>query len=101
MSLNSNFRRTVAAVGIAASLIAPFASSADAQSRHGPGGPGYGAPAPRQVYPAPHHAPPPVYHERRHNNGDKIAKGIAIGVGAAILGAILINEANRRPHLPD
>jgi len=101
MSPKSKVCRTIAAAGIAASLIVPFTSSAEAQYRHGPGGPGYGAPAPRHAYPAPHHAPPPVYHERRRNNGDKIAKGIAIGVGAAILGAILINEANRRPHLPD
>ena len=97
MSLSASFRRIVAATSIAASLIVPLASSAEAQYRHGPGGPGYGAQPPRHAYPAPHHAPPPpVYHDRRHNNGDKIAKGIAIGVGAAILGAILINEANRR-----
>ena len=46
---------------------------------------------------------PPVYHDqghapqhRHHGRGDGIARGVAIGVGALILGGILASEANRQ-----
>ena len=53
-------------------------------------GPGYGhhAPAPQTYYGGyPQH--------RRDRTGEKIATGVAIGVGALILGSILANQGRR------
>ena len=49
---------------------------------------GYHAPAPR-------HYPAYGYHQPRRDNSGKIATGVAIGVGALILGTVLANEARR------
>jgi hypothetical protein len=82
----------VAASIAAVSALSPAAQAGDWNGRRGPG---YG------YHPGPqHYAPPPrynqFYHERRRDKtGEKIAKGIAIGVGALILGSILANEARR------
>lgn len=48
---------------------------------------GYHAPAPRHYY---GHGP-----VRRDNTGKKIATGVAIGLGAVILGSILADQARR------
>lgn len=64
-------------------------------------GPGYGrgyGPAYGYARPATRHYAPPAayYHEpRRDRTGERIAKGVAIGVGALILGSILANESRR------
>lgn len=44
------------------------------------------------------HAPHYGYAERRDRRGERIATGVAIGVGALILGSILANEARRNRH---
>jgi hypothetical protein len=85
------FLATIAASVAAVTALSPVAHAGDWNGR-GPSGYGHHQSAPR------HYAPPPnqFYHERRRDRtGDKIAKGVAIGVGALILGGILANEARR------
>ena len=85
---------------IAASALAMLGTAAQAGEGYGRGygyGGGYGG----YHRPAPHYAPPAyqphVYHQERRRNqtGERIAKGVLIGVGAVILGSILANEARR------
>ncbi len=92
-------KKIVTSAVIAASSLASLATVAQAGD-FGHRGPGYGN-GPRHGY----HRPAPVqhygYHQpRRDRRGDKIATGVAIGVGALILGSILANQ-NRRDHYPD
>lgn len=89
-------KKIVAAAVIGSTALATFGSAAQAGDWRGRGyGPGYGGPA--YDYRAP--APQPYYggynHQRRDRTGEKIATGVAIGVGALILGSILANEARR------
>lgn len=83
---------------IAAATLGTVASSAQAGDwGHGRSyGYGYGHRAPAYGYhrPAPHYG----YAERRNRRGERIATGVAIGVGALILGSILANEARRNRH---
>lgn len=94
-----SLKNIVTAVVIASGIVATLGSAVQAGDWRGRRGydPGYGGPAPR--YHAPRHNPYYGYgygHEqRRDRTGEKIAKGVAIGVGAIILGTILANEARR------
>lgn len=84
------------AAAVALTGVAAFAPQSMAGDwRHG--GPGYGhAPRHGHYAPAPRHNPYYGYgHNQRRNNGGRIAAGVAIGVGAVILGSILANEARR------
>ena len=102
MSIKTVWTSAAILTGVVASNVA-LLGAAQAQHYEGHRGPaghqgGYHAPAP-----VVRHAPPPTHYgyghveqRRHHGNGDKIAKGVAIGVGALILGGILANEANRR-----
>jgi len=89
-------KKMISAVVIGAGIAATMGSAAEARDWNGRRGyhPGYGGPAPR--YHAPRPQPYYGYHQpRRDRTGEKIAKGVAIGVGALILGSILANEARR------
>ena len=96
------FKKIVAAVAVATTAFGALGTAANAgdyYSRSYGGGYGYGyGPGPGYHRHAP--PPPPVYyHERRRDRtGEKIAKGVAIGVGAVILGTILANEARRNRY---
>lgn len=100
------FKNTIAAVAVATAAIASIGSvhAGDYHSRPYGGGYGYGyGSGPGYGYgPRRYHAPPPrayYHHERRRDRtGEKIAKGVAIGVGALILGSILANEARRNRY---
>ena len=91
-------KKIVTGAVIAASSFASLATVAQA-GEFGHRGPGYGnGHGPRHGY----HRPAPVqhygYHQpQRDRRGDRIATGVAIGVGALILGSILANQ-NRRGH---
>lgn len=98
MSLKKTISHAAVAVGIAASTLVTFGAGANAQhwQGRGSGNGAYNAPAPRRGAPMPYHAPPPMHHDR--HRGDNVAKGVAIGLGALILGSILSSEASRRQH---
>lgn len=95
MSLITQIAKTAVSaavvLGLAAGAMAPLASSASANDWRGRGygnhgGPGYRyAPPPRAYYQEP----------RRRSAGSQIAKGVAIGIGAAVVGAILADQARR------
>ena len=97
MSNTSIGRIITSAVVTAGMLVGSFAVTGAAQANdfHGRGQQHYQAPAPRHVAPPVHSGYGHYAPQRHHNNGDKIAKGVAIGVGALILGGILASEANR------
>jgi hypothetical protein len=99
-----SLKKIVAAGAVAITALASSATShaGDYGSRHGYGygpkaysgysqsyghGRVYGRPAPQPYY----------YHgeRRRDRTGKKIATGVAIGVGALILGSILANQGRR------
>ena len=84
----------VSAVAVASTMIVTMGTSAQAGDwrGHGYGGyrhGGYHAPAPRHYG---HYN-----HPRRDRSGERIATGVAIGVGALILGSIIANQ-NRRHY---
>jgi len=81
---------------IAAATLGTLAGAAQARDWAHDRGYGYGQRAPAYGYhrPAPHYG----YAERRDRRGERIATGVAIGVGALILGSILANEARRSNH---
>ena len=89
----NTLQKIVATVTIAASTVASAGVSAQAGDWNRPGY-GHGgnrahyAPSPRQNYAHQQHG-------HRDNRGNKIATGVAIGLGAVILGSILAAEANR------
>jgi hypothetical protein len=94
----SVLKKIFTGTAIAAAALAPLAGTAQAGDwSHGRGyGSGYGHRAPAYGYhrPAPHYG----YAERRDRRGERIATGVAIGVGALILGSILAHEARRNNH---
>ena len=91
----SSIAKIAVAAGIAAVNLVTIAVPANADPHYGRGpatgyhdqGPHFSGPAPR------HLPPPPPQHHRGH--GNDIAKGVAIGLGALVLGTIIANEANR------
>lgn len=94
-TIGTKFLKTAATVGAAIAIVAgamlPAATSASAgdfRSR------GYGHYDGRPAYRV---APPRAYYEepRRRDRGGQIAKGLAIGIGAAVVGAILADQARR------
>lgn len=90
------------AITIAAAALATVGTAAQAGDWGGRGygqGHGYGY-GPRHGYhaSAPRHYPAYGYHQPRRDNSGKIATGVAIGVGALILGTVLANEARRQRH---
>lgn len=99
MSLTTKIVKTaisaVVAVGFAVGLQAPLATSAEAGDWRGRGY-GYGHynshPGYRHAPRAHAYYPPP---RRRNDVGGQIAKGVAIGIGAAVVGAILADQARR------
>lgn len=80
----------VAATAIFAGALLPTATSASARDGRGygyyDGRPSYRT-APRRAY---HYEEP-----RRRDRGGQIAKGLAIGLGVAVVGAILADQARR------
>ena len=104
----NSMKKIVSAIVIATTALATLGSAAqagdygDGYGHGGYGHGGYGA-APGYGH-GPgygHHAPAPQpyyggnYHRRRDRTGEKIATGVAIGVGALILGSILANQGRR------
>lgn len=94
----NTLKKIVTAVVASATVLGTFGASAQAGDWRGRGHgygyrshPGYHAPAPRPYYGYGHH-------HRRDRTGEKIATGVAIGVGALILGSILANESRRNRH---
>ena len=89
LSMIKSLTGAAAIASVLAGSLAP--AQAEPFEGHGRGGyrtgqPHYApAPAPRRGY----------VEERRHHDGDKIGKAVAIGVGALILGGIIANEADR------
>ena len=89
-------RTIISTIVIAATSFVVFGQAAQAgdwnrrSAGHGPAY-GYAQPVPR------HYAPPAAYYQPPHRDrtGERIAKGVAIGVGALILGSILANESRR------
>jgi hypothetical protein len=81
---------------IAAATLGTLAGTA--QARDWGHGRGYGYRAPAYGYHRPAPAPHYGYAQRRDRRGERIATGVAIGVGALILGSILTNEARRNNH---
>ncbi len=95
-------RKIVVVLTAGTTMLAALGTAAQAgdwQGRgYGYGGHGgYGRHAPH-VYHAP--PPPPDYghHPRRNRNNGKIAAGIAIGVGALIVGSMLANQGRRHRY---
>lgn len=83
---------TAVVLGLAAMTMAPLATSASAGGRGYGYGYGYGS-GPGYRYAA----PPRAYHyePRRRSAGSQIAKGVAIGIGALVVGSILADQARR------
>ena len=99
-------KKIVAAVVIGSTALATLGSATQAGDYYGGGyGGGYGGYGPVQSYDhGPgygHHAPAPQPYyggypqHRRDRTGEKIATGVAIGIGALILGSILANQGRR------
>jgi hypothetical protein len=87
MSINSKVATAALALGVVAMNAVSLAGSAEASPRWRGA---HGAPVAR------HYAPPPVaYHKPRHHRGDHVGAGIALGVGALIVGSILASKAAR------
>ncbi|CAN0501290.1 unnamed protein product [Phaeothamnion confervicola] len=94
----TTFTKITCAVAIAATALGSFgvaANAGDWNRGHGNGyGSGYGQP---RAYHAP--APQRYYghsgYEQRDRRGERIATGVAIGVGAIILGSILASQNQR------
>ena len=99
----TTIKKIVSAVVIGSTALATLGSAAQAGDYYGGGyGGGYG-PAPQYGH-GPgygHHAPAPQPYyggypnHRRDRTGERIATGVAIGVGALILGSILANQGHR------
>lgn len=96
-------KKIVSAVVIGSTALATVGSAAQAGDyydrgygggyghapRYGHGGYGHHAPAPQPYYGG---------HHRRDRTGERIATGVAIGVGALILGSILANQGRRHRY---
>ncbi len=103
------FARTATTAAVCASLLAgnlAFTStSAEARDwRRDRGYHAYNDHGPRDYRPSRRHYDharnynyaPPVHERRRNNKAKKIATGVAIGIGALILGSIIADSARRR-----
>lgn len=93
MSLMKKTMSAAIVLALAAGSQAPLAVSAAAGDWKGRGY-GYGQSQHRQSWREPrrdyHYVEP-----RRNRSGDRIAKGLAIGLGVAVVGAILADQARR------
>ena len=92
MSLSKIVKTAVVATGIVAMNIVGFVASAEARDGNR-NRTSYNAPVQR------YHAPIQRYHSydnHRRNSSGNVAKGVAIGIGALILGGILASEARRQ-----
>lgn len=91
----NTLKKIVSVSVVAATALTAVGAAAQAHEWRGRGF-GY-APAPSYYAPAPR----PYYGHgnfgHRDRTGDRIAAGVAIGVGAAILGTIIANQ-HRRPY---
>lgn len=77
---------TAVVLGLAFGTMASLTTTASADGWRRGGNHGYRyAPAPRAYY----HEP------RRRSAGSQVAKGLAIGIGVAVVGAILADQARR------
>ncbi len=92
MTIRRALAVAAAAVGILASNVALFATSASAGERRGHGS-GYHKPAPRHFVPQRHYGHGGYDNGHRRNKGH--GAGLALGIGALILGTIIANEAGR------
>ncbi len=90
----NTLKNIVTAAVVAATALTTLGAAAQAGDWRGRGyGYGYGyAPAPRHYAPAPRAYYGHGYDGRRDRRGDRIAAGVAIGVGAVILGSILASQ---------
>ena len=100
MSISKTITTAAVMTGLAAMNIASFGSTAQAYDGRGDGRSGW-----RGHAPAYRHAGPPARHYSRGDHDDRgrgrdkaLSRGLAIGLGAVIIGGILAAEANRRNH---
>ena len=97
MSIKRLLTVSALTLGVVASNLSMFASEASADgwngrhTRHG-----YARPYQAPVYGYDH-----SYRSSRDKTGERIAKGVIIGVGAALLGAILSDAARADRHRSD
>ena len=94
----NTLKKIAAVAAVAATAFGGVSTSVQAGDWQGRGY-GHDGYAPRHYAPAPrHYGYGHGYgHDRRDRRGEKIATGVAIGVGAIILGSILANQS-RRSH---
>ncbi|MGE0627783.1 MAG: hypothetical protein AB7O43_08140 [Hyphomicrobiaceae bacterium] len=89
----SKSRKLITAIVSAGLVASSLAVPAQARDWRGSNGHGHNAHGPRYV--APHYGRYDRHDRRRDRTGKKIATGIAIGLGALLLGSIIANEAHR------
>jgi hypothetical protein len=88
----NTLKKIVSAAVVAATAFTTLGAVAQAGEWRGRGyGYGYGH-APRHYAPAPRHYYGHGNDNRRDRRGERIAAGVAIGVGAVILGSIIANQ---------
>ena len=95
MFMKSAISKSVILSGIAAMTLSSLAGGAQAYDGRGPHREFRGH-APAYSHRAP--APQPRFHgerDRRHDGDKALKRGLAIGLGAAIIGGIIAAEANR------
>lgn len=85
-------KKIVTASVIAATTLASFGTLAEARDGRGYTQRPYAGHGAYRAAPAPHYG---YVHRDRERRGNRIATGVAIGVGALILGSILANELRR------
>ncbi len=93
----NTLKKIVSATVVAATALSTVSTVAQAGEWRGRGhGYGYG-PGPSHYAPAPRRYHGHGNFGHRDHTGNRIAAGVAIGVGAAILGTIIANQ-HRRPY---
>lgn len=94
----TTLKTLVTAATVAVTALGSLAGTVQAGDWRG-NGYGGGYYGPRHYAPAPPHYGYGHYQEpRRDRRGEKIAAGVAIGVGALILGSILANQSRARHY---
>lgn len=96
MFIKRSISKSIILSGIAALTLASAAGGAQAWDGRGYHD-GYRGPSPRGHYvPAPHRGDGYGYDRDRHRDRDRdLKRGLAIGLGAAIIGGIIAAEANK------
>lgn len=101
MSISKTLSTTAAIAAVAALNIVSLGSAAQAFDGHRDWHRDWHRDGHRWGHPAPayRHAPPPHYgyrHEEHRGRDKSLARGLAIGLGAVIVGSILAAEASRK-----